>query len=306
MLPRPLDDRPRPSVSVVLATLAGWPEVEPVVRTLAGQADEVGGEVVVADGSAATLPPGAVPPPRVSWMSLPGAGIFDLRRAALQRARGDVVVVTEDHCLAPPGWCARIVDLHARYPDADIIQGRVENASRERVIDWAAFLVNQSAHVPPIDWSEATRQIGIVGVSITRPTVEALLAAYPADPPDLIPTPALRAAGLRVRIDESLGVEHRQSDTWLGHAGLHFHNARAIAGRRRSAMTGRDWVRLVAAPMLVPYRASRVVARCLRKDLPRGVALRAAPGVVWLYAWKSAGEWTGYLTGPGDSARRLR
>ncbi len=70
-------------------------------------------------------------------------------------------------------------------------------------------------------------------------------------------------------------------------------------------MTRRDWTRLLAAPALIAYRPLRVLTRCLRKDLPLTIVLGAAPGVVWLYAWKGVGECLGYLTGPGDSARRL-
>jgi hypothetical protein len=289
---------------VLLATLAGWPSVRPVVDALARQAGQVQGEVVVADGSGHPSP-GHELPPHVAWLTLPGAGIFDLRLAALRRALGDIVVLTEDHCLVSSNWCRRMLDLHARHPDADIIQGRVDNASRTTHIDWAAFLVTQSPHVPPIDLPAAIRQLGIVGVSVKRRAIDTLRAAHPHMPLELVPTADLGSHGLRVHVEEALSVEHVQSETWLGHAALHFHNARAVAGIRRGDMKARDWVRLIAAPMLVPWRAGRVVARSVRKNLPRGTVLGAAPGVVWLYASKGIGECIGYLAGPGDSARRL-
>jgi hypothetical protein len=293
-----------PPVSVVLATLSGWAEIRTAVDELARHADQVKGEVIVADGSGGPSP-GRDLPPRVAWLTLDDAGIFDLRLAALRRALGDIVIVTEDHCLAPADWCRRILDLHARHPDADIVQGRVDNASRATRIDWASYLVNQSPHVPPIDPAAATRQVGIVGVSLKRRALDTLLEAHPRIPPELVPTAELRSHGLRVHIEETLGLDHVQSETWLGHAALHFHNARAVAGLRRSRMSARDWIRLVAAPVLAPWRAGRVVARSLGRNLPRRTVLGAAPGVVWLYVSKGIGECVGYVAGPGDSARRL-
>jgi hypothetical protein len=293
-----------PPVSVVLATLSGWSAIRTAVGALARQADEVRGEVIVADGSGGASPARDLPP-RVTWLTLDGAGIFDLRLAALRRALGDVVIVTEDHCLAPANWCRHILDLHERHPDADIVQGRVDNASRTTRIDWASYLVNQSAHVPPIDPAGATRQVGIVGVSLKRRALDTLLRAHPQMPPELVPTPELRSHDFRVHVDETLRLDHVQSETWLGHAALHFHTARAIAGVRRRHMKARDWIRVVAAPVLAPWRASRVVARGLRRNLPRRTVLGAAPGVVWLYVSKGIGECVGYLAGPGDSARRL-
>jgi len=292
-----------PSCSVVFATLDGWPQVAPLVHDLATQVQAAGGELIVADGSSRRAPDTL--PRQTTWLTQSGAGTFTLRLAGLRRAVGDVVIVTEDHCIAPDGWCERILELFRRYPDADIVQGRVDNGSCERLIDWAGFLVNQSQHLPPVDPEEATRQIGIVGVAVRRPSLLRLLDRYPDVTPELLPTSVLRASGLRVVVEESLGVTHFQSETWLGHAVLHFHNAKAIAGMRRSRMTPRDWARLVFAPALVPYRAGKVVSRSLRKQLPTRVVLGAAPGVLWLYASKSAGECLGYLVGSGQSERRL-
>jgi hypothetical protein len=187
----------------------------------------------------------------------------------------------------------------------DVIQGRIDNDSRKRSIDWAAFIVNQTPLVPPIDPAQASRQLTIVGAALKRRTLDRLLMSHPDIPPELISTADLREAGVTVHVDQSLLVRHTQSESWYGHAALHFHNARAVSGRRRSAMTARDWFRLLAAPALFVYRSAVLLARAGRKDFPRWSAAGAAPGIIWLFFWKGAGEIIGYLTGPGDSARRL-
>jgi hypothetical protein len=295
---------PRPALSIALATTAGWAPIAARVRALAGQVAACGGEVIVADGTGADAPPRL--PDAVRWIARTGLGTFELRREALAEARGDRLVILEDHCEVGPGWCARLLDVHTRRPGADVVIGRVENGSRDRGIDWAAFLLNHLAQVPPIRVADTTRQIGIVGTSLTRDAADRLRRAGENQPLELVPTPVLRAVGLRTWIDESLAVTHIQSEGWRGHAALHFHNARAIAGLRRQAMTRRDVARLLAAPLFFAYRTTRVVARSFQKSLPAGVVATAVPGIVWLLLAKSVGECVGYLTGPGDSPRRLQ
>jgi hypothetical protein len=294
-----------PALTVAFGTMDGWPAIRPVVLDVAAQVGDVGGELVVADGSGKPAPKDSDLPRGVRWSSIDNAGIFDLRLAALREARGEVIGISEDHCLLPAGWCRRLVDLHRAHDDVDLVLSAVENASRDRSIDWAGFIVNQWPYVPPIDIRDTARQLGIVGVSIKRRALRTLLDACDDGPPDLLPTLTLAAAGLRAYAEPSLVVGHVQSESWLGHAALHFHNARAIAGLRRTRMTRRDWTRLLAAPLLVPYRARTAIAGALRKEIPRRVIAAAVPGIFWLALAKGAGDIAGYLTGPGDSARKM-
>jgi Glycosyl transferase family 2 len=292
--------------SVVLGTLAGWPQRRRLLEPLLRQVRNAQGELVVADGTGQPPPGELDADSSARWLSIPGAGIFDLRLAALQAARGAIVVVTEDHCLVPPDWCRRIIDLHAQHPEADVITGTVDNGSRSRSIDWAAFIVNHLPNMPPIDTVLASARLGINGVSYKRRALDVLLRDFPRLTPELVQAPALRRLRLRVVCDESLVVSHVQAETWLGHGALHYHNARAVLGSRRPNLTPRDWFRLAAAPALVPARTWRTIVGALQKGLPRRVVWQALPGVFWLRTCKGVGEWAGFVAGPGDSARRLQ
>ena len=111
--------------------------------------------------------------------------------------------------------------------------------------------------------------------------------------------------GKTVVADERIWVEHHQSAPILDLSLLHFHNARAISGLRRGRIAGRDWVRLALAPILPLVRTARTTALCARKRVPWATLAPSVPLFLWFYVWKAAGEITGYLTGPGDSASRL-
>ena len=291
-----------PSCSVVLATLSPWAGIRPLIEELLRQVDAAGGEVVIADGLVQPRPQGLAFPDRLRWLSRPGLGVFDLRLAALHEARGAIIIVTEDHCYVRPDWCQTVLELHGRHPDADVIKGRVDNGSQARLIDRAAFTMLQWRNVPPIDSGEASRAFGINGVAFKRRALDALWRMFPDRSPELLSPNEIRRANLMLLADAGLQVTHVQSETWWAHGKLHFHNARAIVGARRGRASERDWLRVLAAPLLVPFRTWNVIRRSVA-HAASSVAL--VPAVAWLYSWKGAGECAGLLAGPGDSARKL-
>src|SRR5436309_2145882 len=73
----------RPPLSVMFATIRGWPAAKPTVDSLRDQVAAVGGEIVVMDGS-------ANPPP-----SLADAGAIELFDTATVR-RDDETLVNDD------------------------------------------------------------------------------------------------------------------------------------------------------------------------------------------------------------------
>lgn len=293
---------PPPALSVVIATTQGWPDAALCLDALRAQAAATGAEIVIADGSGRPPPdPGRVGP-GVVWRSLPGAGVFELRAAATREARGAIVAVTEDHCVVGPRWCARILEVHARHPEAAAVKGVVANGSRERLIDWAAFLMSQAPHLPPFVGGRDDAVVGVSCVAYKRSALDAALAEGGLPFPELR-DPWTWSGGIVA--DERLSVEHHQSGRLVATGMLQFHNARAVAGLRRGRMGGRDWIRLLGAPLLPPYRTLRILATCLGKRVPRGVLLACLPLVLWCCFWKGAGEVLGYVVGPGDSARKL-
>lgn len=293
----------RLSCSVVLGTRSDWDEIRPLVADLLRQVASIGGEVVVADGLGRPAPSDVPCQGRLVWIPSTGLGAFDLRTAAIHAARGDIVVLTEDHCIPDPDWAARLVALHARHADIDIIKGSVRNGTRDRLIDRAAFTLVQWRNVPPIDLAEASRLVGIGGVAFKRRALDAVTRAFPAIAPEMLSPGEMRRMKLRVLADASLSVTHLQQETWLGHGRLHFHNARAVTGTRRRHAGARDWGRVLGAPVLLPWRVFHTIRQSAGRRDDAAVAM--IPPLAWLYLCKGAGECLGMLLGPGDSGARL-
>jgi hypothetical protein len=295
---------PPNTLTVVIATCHGWPALRPYLERLRDQAVATGAEVIVADGSTEPAPPAEASWPGLVWLREPGAGVFALRALARQTARGAILAVTEDHCLVAPDWCARILEAHARYPEAIAIKGVVRNGSRERLVDRASYLLVQAPSLPPFSGGLEDAILGASCVSYRRDALDRLVPD-PAWPVEIEDARQWRTAGETIVADKRIWVEHHQSARLLDLSALHFHNARAVSGLRRGRIAGRDWLRLALAPILPLLRTARSTALCARKRVPWAILAPSVPLFLWFYAWKAAGEVAGYLTGPGDSAARL-
>ena len=113
-------------LSVILATTEPWPDLANCLQVLAPQVAAVGGEIVVGDGHGAALDASrAADSSRLSWVRLPGASVFELRARAVERARGEIIALTEDHCLVGRDWCQQILHVFSTNPEVMAVTGPV-------------------------------------------------------------------------------------------------------------------------------------------------------------------------------------
>src|SRR4029453_7539197 len=106
---------PRPPLSVVIGTTEGWPHVRALLDSLRKDAEDVGVEIIVADGSTRPAPSAEETGPQVRWLSSSSNSVFRLFAEGLRVARGDVIATTEDHALPRPRWIAAIVRAHREH-----------------------------------------------------------------------------------------------------------------------------------------------------------------------------------------------
>ncbi|MGH7232141.1 MAG: glycosyltransferase family 2 protein [Nitrospiraceae bacterium] len=298
---------PIPSIplSIVIATTKPWPEVRGCLDSLHSQARFAGAEIIVADGHGRGLAEdGDASYPDVVWLKKPHASVFVLRGLAMARARGALVAVTEDHCRVAPDWCERIIKAHAQHPEAAAIGGAVENGATERLIDWANFLLVFAPFVLPIESGPSERICLQANISYKRHVL-------PQDMPELgmmemLFNQRLHAQGDTLIADDRLLVYHVQSWGFFGTFAAHFHNGRSIAGFRLPTMGWPERVlRLGGCPLLPPvllWRTLRPIWKKRRLYIRTLACLHLLACVVCCHA---AGEFIGYLAGPGESPQRL-
>ncbi len=294
----------RPTMSITVGTIQGWPEIRRSVASFEAAAARVGGEVVLMDASPFAPPDPGLLAPTTSWHRHPGLSVFQLREIGYRLARAPIVGVTEDHVVVPPDWCERYLAAFAASPDAMAIGGSVENGATDTLTDWASFYVVQAPVVAPIKSGPVGRLSGAVNVAYRAEALQDVDDHGGLGMLDGLHQRDLRERGALLVADDTIRVSHDQSLSLATFTALHFHAARTFAGFLRGQMDGQAWFRFLAVG-LVPYlRLGRAIA--LLNARGHGPTVRRAwPIMLWLLYAQAAGHLLGFLTGPGDSPRRV-
>jgi hypothetical protein len=295
----------RPPLSMMFATIRGWPAARPALESLRDQVAAVGGEIVVMDGSANPPPAPDQVAPFVRWVAHPGWSVFQLRHEGYREARGEIVAVTEDHCAARADTCAAILRAHAEHPDAIAIGGATENGTTRHLIDWAVFIVVQGPFMAPLANGPADRIAGAASVSYKRRALERFPDHGPLGAIELFDTASVRRDGETLVNDDRIRIIHHQSMGLAGTVSIEFHNGRTVAGFRRQTFARGDLLRVLASPALPLFRSIRSIRIAFGKSVSRATLVGAIPLIVLLQYAHGAGELLGYLAGPGDSPRHL-
>jgi hypothetical protein len=275
------------------------------LESLYDQARAIPAEIIVADGDGRGQPDSSPSPfPDVIWISSPGASVYELRGLAMNRARGEIIAVTEDHCRVSPDWCARVLAAHREYPDAGVIGGAVENGATESLMDWASFFYANGAAMPPLKRGECSL-ITQLNVSYKRRALSG--AVQPAGQLEFLMNHDLRIQGEKLVADGRIVVSHVQSLGFLGTCLLHFHGSRVVSGFRRSRIGWIEWsIRLCACAVMPPLLFVRAMGAVLVKRRLLGAIVASTPCLALLVCFRAVGAFAGFITGPGDSARHIR
>ncbi|MGH9441533.1 MAG: glycosyltransferase family 2 protein [Thermoanaerobaculia bacterium] len=291
----------RPRLSVLLPATHRWPVARLALESLLAQDCRDPYEILVLDGHGGALD--AEPDFPVRWIRHPGADVFGLRARGIAEANGEIVAITEDHCIAPRDWCRRVLEAHDRCP-AGALVGPVSNHadSSRRSVDRANFLLTLGPFAPPLGGLEQPRLPVPTNMSFKR-------RVLPSREPDsgwieYTLLSALRDRGEIGVAPEAL-LEHRQSWTAWRAPFVHFQSGRSYGAsiREWAPRLRRRWFREFP-------RLPRRILWITRPALERGAG-GAPPSpadrfwVVVLILANAVGQLAGALTGPGTSRRRL-
>jgi glycosyltransferase involved in cell wall biosynthesis len=298
-------DGPR-SVSVVVASGAGDDFLPRCLESLRGQVDPAYAEVLVVDrcgGETAarirrqhpfvTL----IEPELDHRPSVP-----ELRAIGAERARGDIVAILEEHCVAQPNWIATI--RTSFQPDDAAIGGPILPQDYDRLRDWVVYLSEYHSFLPP--WPEGER-IALNGANIAYDR-EKLLRHR-----DILRTgywevvlhSALSREG-RFRAVPTMGVTHTGPFDYRYYLGQRYLLSRVWGGTQRDHVgRSRRLLYLGAAPLFPGLLLARIGRRVAQSEVSLSRYLAAWPLLVPVtvaYVW---GEWLGYLVGAGDALEKV-
>ena len=296
----------RPPLTLIVPTTQPWPQARPVLESCFEEARELGAEVLFADRDGTGLPADEEARyPGIVRLSEPGASIYRLRDLAFAAAQGEVVAITEDHCVPRRGWLRRHLEVHRAHPEVAAVGGPVDNGKRRRLIDWAIFLVNHGPWFPPVSSGERAA-VDRANISYKRRVLPR--EASPHGWSETSMDERLVARGERLWLDGENPVVHVQTFGLPGTVAIVFHNARALAGlhvRRRMSVAERV-LRIPGSSLFVVITLRRVFGAVLRRPHdypPRALASLALVPVLALSI--GCGFATGYAPGPGNSAGHI-
>lgn len=231
----------------------------------------------------------------------------ELRTRALECARSEYVVVTEDHCVPPRCWLANMSEAFEIAPKETVaVGGPVENGVADSALDWATFLCEYSAFIGPVPNGPAASLPGM-NIAYRRSALielgrEALISGFW----ETTAHPLFTRKNLLLYQSNSIQISHKKKFSfWLFvhqrflysryYAGLRLSQSKPVARLFMSVLT-------LGLPALLLIRIGRNLMA--KKRLIAQFA-RALPYLtVFVLIW-ALGELVGYVMGPGNALSRV-
>lgn len=289
-----------PTVSVVVASNRDKTLLHACLGSLLGQCQRLSAELLVARaGLPAEVTSLAKTYPSVRFIAAaPDATIPELRAIGMGQASGDVVALTEDHCIADDNWVEALTQSAAG--DADVVGGGMDNAKITRSVDWAAYFAEYgffSTDRP--ERADETPLLTGANIAYKRHVIADVIRWAQQGEWENVAHTRLVARGSMLRFARTAAVYQNQSYSLAAFCADRYTHGRDYARKRLvEEPDAHRWFLLAASPLLPPVLTWRVARASARTRL--GTFLRALPAtMLFLSAW-SVGEAIGYLRGPAN------
>lgn len=292
-------------ISVVIPSVSGFTVISECLSALAEQECDFDYEVIVVDRTGD--PTVRSIRERFPFIKLIGLraprGIPEMRALGIEQARGEYVAITEDHCLVPQNWLAKIVEAH--QSGYKVVAGAVENASRARLTDRAVFLCEYSAFMPPLTGGEnqfITGNNTSYERSLMEQTDKSLLREYW----EYFLQRDLKARGIKFLIVPALIVDHKKEFGFFYFLSQRFHYSRSFAAmRKRKSSTGEQIKHLLYLPFLPLHLIFRIARSVIDKKRDGKNFILALPLLMVFMVSYALGEFVGQLFGTGNSLDKV-
>ncbi|MDQ6888391.1 MAG: glycosyltransferase [Gemmatimonadota bacterium] len=286
-----------PTISVVVASNRDRALLDACLGSLRPQCTRAGAELIVAraglDREASALRRAF---PGVRFVSASeDASIPQLRAIGMAEASGDIVALTEDHCVADEHWLETLT-RHAGE-GADVVGGGMENAQRARSVDWGAYFAEYGFFAPARRSDEmAVPLLTAANVAYHRRVVDQVVALARQDQWENVAHERLMASGSILRFASTAAIYQNQNYSFGPFCANRYEHGRDYARKRLTdAPEVSRLLHLVGSPLLPFVLTWRVAQAAGRHRM--GTFIRALPATfAFLTAW-SIGEAVGYLRG---------
>ena len=294
-----------PDLSVVVPSVNGLKDLVGCLKALERQ-ERVKLEIIVVDrlGEAVRETVRREFPGAVILTTPPDATIPEMRALAFRQAKAEAVAVIEDHVIVPSSWGRQLLDALAG--GADVVGGPIENAATDTLMDWASFLCEYSACIPPLPAGEATWLPGN-NIVYRRHLLERFRAVVEEGKWENRLHDAMRAGGIKLICRPEIVVGHKMHFTFTDYLSQRYLYARSYAGARvAGASAAMKFAYGAAAFCLPPLLFARTVRSILSKRRHLGYLVASLPFLgIFVMSW-GVGEIIGYWFGSGTALSKVR
>jgi hypothetical protein len=285
-----------PELSVVVVVLAGREALRKCLASL--QRAAVPKEIIVPyDSRLASIQSLAARYPEAVFVPVSGVRTYaELRAIGIARSRGEVVALTEDHCIPDSRWCSEVLRRHKENRHA-AIGGVVEKQTPDAALNWAFYFADYVRYMNPVREGLADH-LTDCNVSYKRSALGEITGVWTREFHENVVHTALRSRGHDLYLSSRL-VVHQCRNMGLGAAlwdryafGRLFASTRIrnCGPLRRLLFAGSTFI----LPALLVGRSARHVFEKRRHRLQFA---RCLPQVALLGLTWAIGELAGYVTG---------
>ncbi|MCC7391723.1 glycosyltransferase [Candidatus Sumerlaeota bacterium] len=301
-----MTDQQQPKVSIVIASVNGPVCLRECLESLTNQDGNISAEIIVADCCGdATARMVAEQFPGVDFTQFQERRtIPELRAFGMLRSKGEIVAITEDHCIAPRDWFQQMVKAHETH-DCDAAGGAIENAAIHRIIDWAVFFCEYLRYMNPIP-EGYTHDIPGNNASYKRPVLEVMRDLLEGGYWEGFLHARLVEKQKKIYCSPAMVILHKKSFGFGEFLSQRYHYGKSYAGMRNEISTpAKRLFYIVFSPLLPPVLVYRMVKLTMLKKRFRKEAILSIPYLLTFSLFWAAGEFMGYVFGPGDSLAKV-
>lgn len=295
---------PAPQLSVILVATGSYAIVRKTVEHLRAQTAAAHIELVFVAASLDV--PAADMTPFACWRLVPLNPIRSIgvaNAAGVAAASAPIVALAEDHCFPEPSWAANILAAH--HGPWAAVGPVVKNANPASALSWADYFIGYG----PWAWPSPSREADFLpghNSSYRRD----LLLAYGGQLGNMLEAETLlhwdlRAKGHRLYLDAAIVTAHTNYSRWRTWLKVQYLGGRVFGGSRLAAQSTLKRLAYAAASPLIPLvRFLRITQTVTRTNL-WSQWLRSLPALAIGLTLDAAGQFTGYLAGPGHAMQSL-
>lgn len=295
-------------ISVVIACNNAETVIVECLSRLLRQAEDSNLEIIVADGSSDTtaqLVETRFPTVKLLRLEQP-ATLPVLRGRGIALASGQIIALLDPYSMVDPDWLQQVLSAHTRHEHA-AIGGAVDlyRADDSGILAWARYFNEYGMFMSPVE--EGVIEI-LPGSNISykrallfddeKPRFEEFWKTFV--------NAGHEESGKVLWQTQSIRVELWKPVSFGNFFKTRFSHGRCYAAMRcADATRAARFLRLLTTPLVpfvLQYRWGR---RIWPKNRFRGKFILSLPIQFILFVCWSVGEFTGYLTGAGNSCRKL-